>query len=356
VPVPNAETWLDFTDLVFIDPPGTGYSRLANNSDDTRRRLYSVEGDIPAIAEVIRRWTARQSRTVSPKMIVGESYGGFRGPRLVRELQQNQGTGIAALVMLSPVLDFGFTTFGNDPLTLVGRLPSMAAVAADAAGREPDLAPVEQYAMTDFITDLLRGMRDPAAVDRISARVAAISGLDPALVRRFYGRIDIHAFQRNRVRGEIASAYDGTVASADAAPYAEWNDQPDTLLDGLRAPLTSGMLTLYRTLNWQPDGQYEVLNNAVSEAWNWGRGPQRPESMRALRVALAMDPDFRVLVMHGRDDLITPYFANKLLLNQVPPIGKPDRIQFKVVRGGHMLYLRDDSRAALHDAARGLME
>ncbi|MGA8196370.1 MAG: hypothetical protein WB902_23730, partial [Acetobacteraceae bacterium] len=86
-PMPNAETWLDFTDLVFIDPPGTGYSRILASGDDARRSLWSVEGDIAALAEVIRRWLDRNERSVSPKYLLGESYGGFRAPRLARALQ-----------------------------------------------------------------------------------------------------------------------------------------------------------------------------------------------------------------------------------------------------------------------------
>jgi carboxypeptidase C (cathepsin A) len=138
-PVANAETWLDFTDLVFIDPPGTGFSRLATESEEVRRRFYAVEGDIPPLAEVIRRWTVRQGRTASPHLVVGESYGGFRGPRLVRALQSEQGLGVSGLVLVSPVLDFGWPLFDTDPISLAGLLPSMAAVAAEASGREPDL-------------------------------------------------------------------------------------------------------------------------------------------------------------------------------------------------------------------------
>jgi carboxypeptidase C (cathepsin A) len=154
----------------------------------------------------------------------------------------------------------------------------------------------------------------------------------------------------------MASAYDATVVSPDAAPTAAWNVQPDTLLDGLRAPLTGGMLALYRTLGWQPEGEYQVLNGAVGRAWDWGHGMQRPSSLRQLGVALALDATLRVLVAHGRDDLITPYFATKLLLAQLPQIGAPDRVRLLVTPGGHMLYLRDASRAALHDAAKALME
>jgi carboxypeptidase C (cathepsin A) len=356
VPVPNADTWLDFTDLVFIDPPGTGFSRLATNAEELRRKFWSVDGDIPPLAEVVRRWTVRQGRALSPRLIVGESYGGFRGPRLVRELQTGEGLGVSALVMVSPVLDFGWPAWGTDPMSLVGRLPSMAAVAADAAGRAPDLAAVEQYAATEFLADLLRGPRDAASVDRLVAHTVALTGLDAALVRRLAARIDMYSFRRDRVRGEIGSAYDATVASPDAAPEAAWNLQPDTLLDGLRAPLTGGMLALYRTLGWQPEGEYQVMNQAVGKAWDWGHNQGNPSSIRALRVALALDPGLRVLVAHGRDDLVTPYFITKLELAQLPNIGAPDRIHLLVLPGGHMMYLRDNSRTALHEAARALFE
>ena len=356
VPQPNAETWLDFTDLVFIDPPGTGFSRLATNAEDLRHRFYSVDGDIPPLAEVIRRWVVKQGRTASPRLVVGESYGGFRGPRLVRQLQTTEGLAVQALVLVSPVLDFNWPIGGTDPMTLVTRLPSMAAVNADAAGREPDLAAAEQYATGEYLADLLRGPRDAAAVDRLTTHVAALTGLDPALVRRRAGHIDLHTFQRDRVPGEMASIYDATVASPDAAPDAAWSNQPDTLLGGLRAPLTSGMLLLYHTLQWRPDDQYQVLNDAVSKAWDWGHGLRRPDSVPQLRVALALDSSLKVLIVHGRDDLVTPYFATKLLLAQLPQIGAPDRVRLLLTPGGHMLYLRDNARAALHDAAAALLE
>ncbi len=356
VPVANTDTWLDFADMVFIDPPGTGFSRLATAAEELRHKFWSVDGDIPPLAEVVRRWTVKQGRIASPRLIVGESYGGFRGPRLVRELQTGEGLGVSALVMISPVLDFGWPAWGTDPLSLVGRLPSMAAVAAEAAGREPDLAAVEQYASTEFIADVLRGPRDAAAVDRLTTHVVALTGLDPALVRRLAARIDMHSFQRDRVHSQMASAYDATVASPDAAPEAAWNAQPDALLDGLRAPLTSGMLALYHTLGWQPEGEYQVLSEEVAKAWDWGHGLEHPNSVRQLRVALALDPALRVLVAHGRNDLITPYFATKLELAQLPTIGAPDRVRLLVTPGGHMLYLRDASRTALHDAARALVQ
>src|SRR5665647_315766 len=103
---PNAETWLDFTDLVFIDPVGTGYSRFVATGDDVRKRFFSVDGDVNSIALSIRRWLERSGRLISPKFVAGESYGGIRGPKIVRNLQTEQGVGVKGLILVSPVLDF----------------------------------------------------------------------------------------------------------------------------------------------------------------------------------------------------------------------------------------------------------
>ena len=107
--VPNNETWLDFTDLVFIDPVGTGYSLTRPGTpDDLRNRLLSVDGDIEALSTVMTRWLKENGRLRSPKFFTGESYGGFRGPLLAEKLQTDHGVGLSGLVLLSPVLDFGW--------------------------------------------------------------------------------------------------------------------------------------------------------------------------------------------------------------------------------------------------------
>ena len=361
IPVDNTETWLPFTDLVFIDPAGTGYSRVLGG-DDARRRLFSVDGDVSSLAEAIRRWLDANNRLVSPKFIAGESYGGFRGPRLVRALRQEQGVGVSGLVLVSPVLDFGGRQNELDPLNWVARLPSMAAAAAAAPGRAA-LREAEEYAAGDYLLDLVRGESDRAAVARASERVAALTGLDPALVRRRAGRVDLGTFLRERgshAPGEpprIASAYDATVTMPDPFPAAANDNAPDPLLTGLRAPLTSAAAGLYAgRLNWQPEAgrRYEVLNESVNRAWDYGRGG-RPESVGSLRVSLALDPAFRVLVVHGLYDLVTPYFASKLLLDQLPPLGPIGQVRLRAYPGGHMFYSRDASRAAFTADAEALI-
>ena len=180
-PIANAETWLDFTDLVFIDPAGTGYSRVLATNEDARRRLWSVDGDIEYLAETIRRWLDRFDRNVSPKYLLGESYGGFRVPRLARELASSQGTGVSGIVLVSPALDFGGRSSAFDPFSYLTRLPSMAATARAAHGgvTRAQLADVEHYAATDFLLDVTRGERDADAIARRSARVAELTSSIP---------------------------------------------------------------------------------------------------------------------------------------------------------------------------------
>jgi carboxypeptidase C (cathepsin A) len=360
---PNEETWLDFTDLVFVDPPGTGYSRIAVSGEEARRRFWSIDGDAEALAVFVRKWLEQAGRQSSAKFIVGESYGGFRGPKIARKLA-DQGVGVRGLVLISPVLDFAaFGERRHAPMTWVAHLPSMAATVLDAKGG-PDrkfdrdaLRDVERYAAGDYLLDLMKGERDEAAVERISARVAALTGLDPALVRRLAGRVDTATFQREFHRGQglVGSAYDPTITAYDPNPTAAVSRFPDPMLDGSRAPLTTAMTDLYQhTLNWRVEKPYQLLNGEISSHWNWGRGRTGPEVVSDLRNALAGDPHVRVLVAHGANDLVTPYFGNQLLLQQLPVFGSADRVRLAVYGGGHMFYDRDASRRAFRDDATAL--
>ncbi|WP_304622061.1 S10 family peptidase [Roseomonas cutis] len=362
--LPNAETWLDFADLVFLDPAGTGFSEVLGRGEEARRSLWSVEGDIRSLAEAIRIWLQRNGRLGSPKFLVGESYGGFRGPRLARVLAEQEGVGLRGLVLVSPVLDFGGRS-AFDPLTLVARLPSLAAATrATASGAPPSaefLAEAERYAAGDYLRDLLRGVRDGEAVERLNRQVAAVTGLDPGFVRRFQGRMPWDALLRGpgQAEGRVASAYDATETRADPFPLAIAADIPDPVLDGLVPPLTSAMLTLYRErLEWLPaDRRYSVLNQQVNREWGWGRGGRRGvESLGALRTALALDPALRVVVAHGLYDLVTPYFASRLLLDQIPASAGGDRVALRTFPGGHMFYAADESRAGLREAGQALVE
>jgi carboxypeptidase C (cathepsin A) len=354
----NAETWLPFTDLVFLDPPGTGFTRILAEGDDVRRHFYSVSGDIDILAVTIRKWLEQHNRLASPKFIVGESYGGFRAPKIAHVLQETENVGVNGIAMLSPVIDFSWFE-GTTPLTRVALLPAMTAVARGVTDRK-SLADVETYATGEYLSDLLKGPRDKDAVDRLSTKVAGLLGLDRALVARLGGRVDADTFLRERGRPQqrVGSMYDGTITALDPSPNAAESHWSDPFLDGLRAPIASAMtdITVNR-LNWPVgDLRYEILNNQVVRQWNWDRGRRTNEALGDLRQALALDPKMRVLVMSGITDLITSYFGAKLLVDQLPAYGDARRVRFEAVPGGHMFYSRDDARASLRDAGRELIE
>jgi carboxypeptidase C (cathepsin A) len=357
--VPNAETWLDFTDLVFIDPVSTGYSRIVAGGDNLRRQLLSVDGDADALAVVIRKWIERNGRQAAVKFVVGESYGGFRVPKVARAVS-GQGVGVRGLVMLSPVLDFSsFNNRRHNPMGFVTRLPSMAATVLEATAPfdRNALRDVEAYASGDYLRDLMRGERDGDAIARMTPRVASYTGLDAALVKKLGARIDNGTFQRElqRARGIVASAYDPTITAFDPAPQAAQSRFSDPVLDAIGPPLTSAMTALYQgPLKWRVDQPYRLLNGEVNGQWNWGRGRSGPEVVDDLRDALAADRDLQALVAHGASDLVTPYFGSQLILDQMPVFGSADRLKLTVYGGGHMFYSRDASRRAFRADVQAL--
>jgi carboxypeptidase C (cathepsin A) len=358
--LPNAETWLDFTDLVFIDPVGTGYSRFVATGDDVRKRFFSIDGDVNSIAVTIRRWLEKFDRLLSPKFVAGESYGGIRGPKIVRELQTRQGVGVKGLILVSPLLDFREYS-GSSLLQYVASLPTMAAVASEAKGSitRADLAEVERYARGDFLSDLVKGEADAEATTRLADKVAALTGIDQAVSRRLAGRFEVGEFRRefDRKNGKVTGRYDASVSGFDPYPDSSSSHFGDPSGDPLFAPLTSAAVDVTtRKLNWRPDGSYQLLNSAVENAWDFGRGLKPAESISQLRQILALDPKLKLLVAHGLFDLATPYFGSKIQLDQLPAYASPDRVKLVVYPGGHMFYSRDASRQAFRGEAEALMK
>ncbi len=366
--VDNADTWLDFADLVFIDPPGTGFSRVLGG-EEGRKALWSVNGDVAVMAEAIRRWSEANDRVASPKFLVGESYGGFRAPKIARALQTDQGLGVAGMALISPALDFQVLRQPGSILGLAGALPSFAAarLERDLDGKRAlnrdDLREVEAYASGPFILDLIKGPNDAAAVARIATRVAAFTGLDPALVARLGGRVtpDLFAREFQRDAGLVSSVYDANVGGYNPTPFATRGLPDDQMRVGFHAPMTEAMMDVYRNrLHWVVEGgRYQFFNERAAEQWDYGRRP--PEAVSDLREALALDPGLRVLVAHGFTDLATQYFSTKLTLDQMPRVGPEtgpdksrDRVLFRVYPGGHMIYARDATRAAFRADAREL--
>jgi len=359
--IPNIDTWLDFSDLVFIDPVATGYSHIVASGDNVRRQFFSVDGDADALAVVIRKWVEKNGRQSTLKFLVGESYGGFRVPKVARSLSGKQGIGVRGLIMISPVLDFAsFNQRRYIPMSWVARLPSMAATVFEAKGapfNRDALREVETYASGDYLRELMRGERDAEAIDRMTPRIAAYTGLEPAEVKRLGARVDTSTFQRelNRQRGMVASAYDPTITSFDPTPTSPTTRFSDPVLDAIGPPITGAMTALYQdTLKWRVELPYRLLNGDINRQWNWGGGRTGPEVVDDLRNLLAGDRDVQALVAHGASDLVTPYFGTQLILDQLPVYGSPDRLKLAVYGGGHMFYSRDASRHAFREDALAL--
>lgn len=352
----NPATWLDFTDLVFIDPVGTGFSRSLVDADETKKDFYGAKPDVEYLSRVVYDWLTKYGRMTSRKYLVGESYGGYRVPRLAYYLQSRMGVGVSGLVMVSPYLDP--PAIGNEtslsPLPWLINLPSMAAGNFERQGKPLNaqtMGEVENYAKTEFVTDFLKGTSDKAATDRLSTHVAAYTGLDPVLVRRLDGRVDIATYLREirRNTGQIGSVYDSNVTAYDPFPASADANYNDPLLDGIIAPTTSAAVDFVTNqVGWKADWHYETLSYDVNKAWD---RQQDDAPVTDLRKAIGNDPKMAVMIAHGWDDLSCPYFTSKLVIDQMPSFGVQQRVHLHVYPGGHMFYARPASAEAFKQDA-----
>ncbi|WP_174285179.1 S10 family peptidase [Sphingomonas bacterium] len=355
----NPNSWLDFTDLVFIDPIGTGFSRSLVDEAATKKAFYANDPDIKYLSKIVFDWLVKAGRLRSPKYVMGESYGGYRAPRIAYELQSQVGVGVTGLIMVSPYLDpaSGDGATALSPLPWMIDLPSMAAAHLEREGRLTDAAmnDVEAYTRGEFASDLLRGRSDARAVTRIVGHVTALTGLDPSLVQRMGGRVDSGTFLRevHRADGTIGSVYDSNVTAFDPFPWSAMRQSNDPILDALIAPTTSAMVDFVtRVVGWKTDAGYHALSYEVNKAWDRGKPDDTP--VQDLRKAIAADPHMAVMIAHGWDDLSCPFFASRLIVDQMPSFGMAERIKLRIYPGGHMFYSRPDSGAAFKRDARAL--
>jgi carboxypeptidase C (cathepsin A) len=318
---------------------------------ETKKRFFQVKPDIEYLSRIVFDWLVKNGRMASPKYVVGESYGGYRAPAIARFLQAELGVGPSGVILVSPYLD-ARTGVAEDlsPIPWMINLPSMAAANYERQGKPltPELlAEVEAYTRGEFAVDLMRGMADPAAVARVVDRVTRYTGLDPALVKRMGGRVDTGVFLRELYRdsGRLASVYDPNVTSWDPFPWKNRQNAGDPILDAIIAPTTSAMVEFTtRTVGWKVEGRFNALSYAVNQAWESGYY-NTLESVTDLRQSLAADSKMKVLIVHGYDDLSCPYFASRLIIDQIPPMGTTERVKLALYPGGHMFYSRTDSMA-----------
>lgn len=351
----NPGTWLDFTDIVFIDPVGTGFSRSLVGMDEAKKLFYGPDQDIAYLSKIVYDWLVKNNRLLSKKYIVGESYGGYRGPRLTAYLQSQIGVGINGMVLVSPALAPSSGSGDISPIPWMTTLPSIVAANYERKGMLSDesMAPVIAYTRGEYAEDLLKGSSDPQATPRLVKKVTELTGLDPTFVRQSGGRLETQAFLREEFRetGKLGSRYDPNVTAYDPFPYAPTQETNDPILLSIIAPTTTAMVNFVtQTVGWKTDARYNALSEEVGRNWDRSNGRGAfggAASETDLRIALATDPKFRVLIAHGWADLSCPFMGSVLTVSQIPVMGDPTRIQVKEYAGGHMYYARLGSSMAL---------
>jgi carboxypeptidase C (cathepsin A) len=357
----NPNTWLAFTDLVMIDPVGSGWSRPTK--PDGGQAFWGVRRDAESIAKVVALYVNNNQRSASPKYLLGESYGGYRAAKVARALKRDQGITISGITMLSPLLEssliFGGTRFA---LGAALHLPSLAAAELERRGEftRQRLAEAEHFALHEYLTTLAGPRPTGEAAGAFYERVATMTGLPVDVITRSRGFIR-DAYVKNLRSGErkIVSRYDATFAADDPFPEQESARGPDPLLDGLTRAYGSAFASYAREeLGFKTEMTYILLASDIAGKWDWGEGGGRGSASAAedIRELLALDPSFRLLVAHGYSDMVTPYAVSQYVLDHLPQIGEPARAGLKAYRGGHMFYIDPVSRRLFSGDARAFYE
>jgi carboxypeptidase C (cathepsin A) len=333
--IDNPGTWLDFTDLVFIDPIGTGFSRSRVDEAETKKLFYAPNPDIEYLSLVIYKWLVKNDRLLDKKYLIGESYGGYRGPRITHYLQSELG--VAMMVTL----------------------PSITAAHLENDGKLTDEAMQQVIAYTrgDYAEALLKGRSDPAATQQMIQHVTEMTGLDPQFVKYSGGRLETGAYLRevHRNKSLIGSIYDSNVTAPDPYPYSPYQESNDPLLESIIAPTTTAMVDfMTRTVGWKTDARYYALSGEVNRLWDRQQDLRRG-AVPDLREAVAADPKLRVLIVHGWNDLSCPFMGSVLSVDQMPLMGDPGRVQVHEFPGGHMFYTRTANQDGLHKLAEQMV-
>ncbi len=356
--VDNPDSLLDVTDLVFIDPPGTGFSYLIGKTEP--KEFYGVTQDAKAVAEVIRRWLGDNGRWNSPKYLGGESYGTTRSAAVTNQLVNStfNDVGLNGVILISTVLDFaaGGEAAGNE-LGYITNLPSMAAVAlyhgkASSPSVEVFSEEARQFAIGPYASALLKGQK-LSAEERASirSRLAHFTGLSEAYLEEADLRVTPGRFFKEllRDRGLTVGRLDSRYTGKDADNAGE-NPDNDPSFYGIDAGYTAAVNSWERdSLGFKTDREYQSISG-IGEDWDW-RIKDLPDAEGYLNVApylgqaLRENSAMRVFVAQGYYDFATPFFGAEYSLSRS---GIPqDRIQFNYYHAGHMMYVRDEDRTKL---------
>ncbi|MFF5988892.1 S10 family peptidase [Prauserella flavalba] len=349
----NADTLLAHSDLVFIDPVSTGYSRAA--SGEKPKDYHGFTPDVESVGEVIRLWTSRNERWLSPKFVAGESYGTLRAAALATHLQERHGLYLNGLLLISSVLDMGTIVFseGNDlPYSLY--LPTYAAI-AHYHGKHGDrpldevLAEAEEFASRDLPWALQRGARlsEEERADAV-ARLAYLSGLSESYVDRVNLRIEHVRFFTELLREEglTTGRMDGRFTTWEPDGGRE-HMSDDASVSRIIGAYSAGFNHYVRAeLGYANDLPYEILSMDVNRAWSYSDFEGRPVSVvDGLGAAMRANPHLKVHVALGHYDGATPYYAAEHVLARLQiPEELRGNVETVYYPAGHMMYVHEPSR------------
>lgn len=362
--VDNEQTWLNQSDLVFIDPVGTGYSRAVR--PDLAQKFFGLNGDIESVGEFIRMYLTRYERWTSPLFLAGESYGTTRASALSGYLI---GRGIAfnGIMLISTIMNFETTDFaaGND-LPYVMYLPSYAAtawyhkkLAADLQARpvREVVAEVEQWASGDYMLALGKGDRLTSQERQdVLTKLSRYTGLDSRFIDYANLRVSLALFRKELLRSERRSVgrLDSRFKGYDAN-FATESPDYDASEAAIRPPYTSTFNHYVRSeLGYKTDLEYYILGGGITSPWNWNTNNNYVDTSVALRTALARNPYLKIFVAMGYYDMATPYYAVEYTLHHIsldPTLLR--NFSGAYYEAGHMMYIDEKSLTKMRaDVAR----
>ncbi len=355
----NAYSLLDLSDLVFIDPVGTGYSRTVPG--EKAKEFLGFKKDIESVGDFIRLYTTRYQRWLSPKFLIGESYGTTRAAGLAGYLQERHGLYLNGLMLISAVLDFSTLEFhpGND-LPCILYLPAYAATAWYHGKLDrklqrdlrATLREVEDFTLNAYAPALLKGTAlAPKVRALIVEKVARYTGLSSSYVERANLRVEIMRYTKELLRGQrrTIGRLDSRFTGIDRDAVGEVHSY-DPSLTNTMGPYTAAFNDyVRRELHFESDLPYEVLSAKVGQAWSYAEHENRYVNVaETLRQALTINPHLKVFVASGYFDLATPYFATDYTFNHLGlDSSLRDNLTSSYYEAGHMMYIHLPSLAKL---------
>jgi carboxypeptidase C (cathepsin A) len=367
--VNNDQSLLDASDLVFVDAPGTGFSRIAGN--DKEKAFYGVDQDIDAFAQFITQFLSKYGRWNSPKYIFGESYGTMRAAGLALALQ-NQDVDLNGVILLSDIL--AWDLLPDDPqvnpgvdLPYVMTLPTYAAtawyhnrIARPDGDLQSFLSRVETFATTEYLQTLIKGNElGDEERQRIAQQLSAFTGLSLPYLLKTNLRIQYGAFQKELLadREQTVGTLDTRFLGATLDPLSKIANY-DPQSSAISAAYVGAFNDYVRgTLRYEPGIAFKS-GIPIYESWDYKHKPPGaerplialPNVLPDLATAMKQNPDLKVMVNGGYYDVSTPYFAGRYEMRHLPiPANLRGNIEYRYYESGHMVYAHPPSLKALHD-------